>query len=146
MLCLYSRKQHPEGKYSKIAAGAAMTQTSNKHHVLHFKVSLALQQSQTDNQMGSSSYLASVVGSHQIIPFSRRCSLFRLRSYLRLESDILNLWAEVRMSEYTQQCCLQTGHQEPGFVKLLDPGCLSQTYISSQQICTSFSGATLFTD
>lgn len=43
MLCLYSRKQHPEGKYSRIAAGAAMIHTTNKHHVLHFKVCLALQ-------------------------------------------------------------------------------------------------------
>lgn len=43
VLCLYSRKQHPEGKYSEIAVGVAVTQTSNKHHVFCFKLCLALQ-------------------------------------------------------------------------------------------------------
>lgn len=92
VLRLSSRKQNPEGKHSEIAPGAVVTQTSSNpclevqgdhilwHHLISSRIS-------TDNQMGSNSYLASAMESHQSTALLRRRSLFRLRSWgLRLIS------------------------------------------------------------
>lgn len=43
--------------------------------------------------------------------------------------------------KHRQQCCLQAGLQQPGFIKLLEPGDRSKTYLSfREQTCTSFRG------